>query len=188
MHTEIAHLPSFLSSSLCSCVHLSAALLGKSGSWSWTAWRTIQKVSASGLLRKCTSLSPPSPQEEDNNTCWRGLIFLKMLEGTGSSDNSTTCISFIFCSNISPRLAPPLSLSVCTACTRLSPEAGEVVVLLASYLRRYKDLHRNRGHSSLLDREDQIKLRAKIVKGLLSVHSKVKHRKKVKSTPWQHTA
>lgn len=76
----------FPPSSLSSCVQLSACLLGKSGSWSWTAWRTIQKGQHKQTLEKMhLSSLPVSPREEDNNTCWRGLIFLKRWKAQATS-------------------------------------------------------------------------------------------------------
>lgn len=141
----------FLLSSLFLCVHSSASLLGKSGSWSWIAWRTIQKVSASRLLRKCTFPlhPPPTPHPQPSPSLERRQQHLltwpylsQMLEGTGYFDNSTTCISFIFCSNISPQLAPnSLTLHFYPVRTRLSPEAWVMVYWPSTW--GDKDLQRN---------------------------------------------
>ena len=64
-------------------------------SWSWTAWRTTQKVNESRLLRK-------RGETEQDNSCWRGLICSKRWKA-GSAPMSASCISFI--SSINPFLA-----------------------------------------------------------------------------------
>lgn len=120
---------SYLPSSLFLCVHSSAFLLDKSGSWSWTAWRTIQKVNAS-RLGKCTfPPSPFSPWKEDNNTCWHGLISLKCWKAQATSTIAPLVFN-LFSAWTSVLCWPPtlsLPLHFCPVRTRLSPDAWVMV-------------------------------------------------------------
>lgn len=70
--------------------------------------------------------SLPLERRQQHLLTWPYLS--QMLEGTSYFHNSTTCISFIFCSDISPELAPcSLTLHFYPVCTRLSPEAWVMI-------------------------------------------------------------
>lgn len=83
---------SFLPVSVFSSVHSPASLLGISGSWSWAAWRTIQKVSAADSWENAPFLFHALSLERRQQQLLTWPYRSQMLQGNLHCINSDPCL------------------------------------------------------------------------------------------------